>query len=154
MDERTPIEIMQNTSHTWHQLLHRAKIQSLTSVTQEVEHYLALMLESCAHNKMPLNRNIAQHFLLAQQTEGRVGLRRLQSVGDQCLLITGLFPELIQRKNVNTRYIMDVGCIAYSSIARHPYAEAMACNTALFDQLGQQFQDLSRWLNMIPLPRP
>lgn len=146
------IEIFSNDAATWHQLIQESKERHQLSCDPQIDHYLALMLEACNQNKLPLNRNIAQHFLLAAQTEGRVGIRRLQSVGDQCLLIAGMFPHLIERKQVNARYIDDIGRIAYHSIAVNPGTTKQQLDPELFNQLSYHFKELTQLLSGINTP--
>ncbi|HSW70687.1 MAG TPA: hypothetical protein VLH77_01760, partial [Gammaproteobacteria bacterium] len=55
----------------------------------------------------------------------------LQTVGDQCLLITGLFPAAAEKRRVKVRYYIELGQIAYEVISRK--------NNDIFSLLSQQF---------------
>ena len=55
----------------------------------------------------------------------------LQNVGDQCLLITGLFPALAEKRLVKIRYYVELGQSSYEVISRK--------NNDIFSLLSKQF---------------
>jgi len=63
-------------------------------------------------------------------------------VGDRCLLISGFYPELAERRRVQLSYFMDLGRGAYAQLAE----EVSAALKALFEELARGFAELVRVL--------
>jgi hypothetical protein len=61
-------------------------------------------------------RVMALEFLQAQQETGQVTMQ-LRDVGDQCLLFSGLFPQLAERRLVKVSYFVAIGRAAYDQLA-------------------------------------
>src|SRR5690606_29073482 len=64
--------------------------------------------------------------------------RSLRDVGDRCLLVAGLFPDLAQRRRVSVDYFVDLGRGAYQAVAdagRDAYAELFAHLAAGYREL-------------------
>src|SRR5205814_3904471 len=55
----------------------------------------------------------------------------LQQVGDQCLLISGLFPAIAEKRHLKIKYYIDLGQLAYEVISRK--------NNDIFSVLSKQF---------------
>jgi hypothetical protein len=78
---------------------------------------------------------MALRFLEALGSSGRLRESRLQSVGDQCLIYAGFFPEQAQRRRVHTSYFVDLGRSAYMSLAE----QGPAGTATLFSGLSDAF---------------
>jgi len=59
---------------------------------------------------------MALEFLQAQKETGRITMQ-LRDVGDQCLLFSGLFPQIAERRLVKVSYFVDIGRAAYDQLA-------------------------------------
>jgi hypothetical protein len=61
-------------------------------------------------------RVMALEFLEAQR-HGVKQIDRLRDVGDQCLLFSGLFPQVAERRLVRVSYFVGIGRSAYDQLA-------------------------------------
>lgn len=84
----------------------------------------------------------------------------LQDVGERCLLIAGLYPELAQRRRVSQRYYIELGQGAFRQLAD----EARRAAAQLYAGIAEQFARLVRvlvelralsgeWRGLAPLDR-
>lgn len=61
---------------------------------------------------------LGPELLKAMQAGGSLKRERLRRVGDKTLLILGFFPERVDRKMVDTSYYINLGELAYGTLAR------------------------------------
>mgnify|MGYP005995642045 FL=1 len=71
----------------------------------------------------------------------------LRNIGDQCLLLTGLFPERIEQKNLSLESIITVGQQSYLHIALEHHLPRF--NNELFNDLEEHFVGLADILYMM-----
>ena len=121
----------------WHALVIEATKQTGYRFDESLESYLVITLEHFTTKDEWVNSIIALDFLSAIELTGSSGNHVLRNVGDQCLLISGLFPERVLRKNVSLNYLISIGQQAYYTLAfaRQPFA----IDTELFEKLGVNF---------------
>ena len=116
---------------------------------EALESYLVFVLLRHQRDQHLLARTQALAWLEAQARAGEARTDALRDVGDRCLLIAGLFPELAERRRVRIEYFIDLGRGAYRDIAdagRNAYA-------ALFAQLAQAYHALVQVLRDVREPR-
>ncbi len=124
LTEATPLAL-------WYEALQEAQLDSQIALKDDVEAYLVYLLMRNVNNPNLAREIMASKFLdgIGQPMQQRGVI--LQTVGDQCLLITGLFPALAEKRRVKVRYYIELGQIAYEVISRK--------NNDIFSLLSKQF---------------
>ncbi|HHH44541.1 MAG TPA: hypothetical protein ENK49_10425 [Gammaproteobacteria bacterium] len=106
-----PTEVAQ-----WHALVSEAQLASHRNLEEGIESYLVFLLMRFADRPELARRIMALEFLRAQQEQGQ-RTERLRDVGDQCLLFSGLFPQIAERRQVKVSYFVALGRSAYDQLA-------------------------------------
>ncbi|NLW97173.1 hypothetical protein [Luteimonas wenzhouensis] len=122
----------------WQDLVREAQAASGDALDESRESYLVFVLLRHQRDERLLARIQALEWLHAQQQVGRVRTDALRDVGDRCLLVAGLFPDLAQRRRVSVDYFVDLGRGAYQAVAdagRDAYAELFAHLAAGYREL-------------------
>lgn len=122
----------------WQELIREALAREGGSLDESQESYLVFVLLRHQRDERLLARIQALEWLQAQQHAGRARTDALRDVGDRCLLVAGLFPDLAERRRVAVDYFIDLGRGAYQGVAdagRDAYA-------ALFAHLAASYRDL------------
>ncbi|APZ41954.1 hypothetical protein [Acidihalobacter ferrooxydans] len=101
----------------WHRVLRDAAATAGQSLDDTLEAYLLMLLLRFTRKPELLRTIMAREYLEGMQHSGRVRDERLRDVGDQCLLLAGLFPGLAQRRRVSAVYFIDLGRGAYGELA-------------------------------------
>ena len=101
----------------WADLVAEAKLSADHTLSDSVENYLVLTLDHFTQENTLATSIIAIEYLTALQSTGVQGPFQMRQVGDQCLLISGLFPERALRKQVSLDYFIEIGRQAYCTIA-------------------------------------
>lgn len=131
-------------SGQWQCLLRDAAQQAGYEFQENIEQYLSLTL---AHFTTQINlahKVVAFDFLLGVESLGRRGGLQLRHVGDECLVLAGLFPEFAQRKNVTLNYFIGMGQEAYHILSHPPFR--MIYDSELFNKLSADFKQLTEVL--------
>lgn len=122
----------------WQSLVSDAGRMTDCTLDADLESYLVFTLSRFVAEPAALSRVVAMEFLRAIDRQGRERRDSLRDVGDQCLLICGLFPEQASRRMVQLGYFVDLGRSAYRELAammQHGYAD-------LYDNLSRGFLHL------------
>jgi hypothetical protein len=125
----------------WHEIIHEAESECAIFLKEEVEAYLVFLLARYVNKPNVLQHIIANDFLHALQTKRRQQLVALQTVGDECLLFSGLFPHIAEKRLVKISYFVHIGQAAYKHISQK--------NTDLYGMLALQFVSLMDILQSI-----
>lgn len=125
---------------TWYDLVDEAMQQAGYHGNDNVEHYLVLTLDHFTRDKDLSSVVIAIDFLLALDSLGREGGGPIRRVGDECLLLAGLFPGRAARKQVSLEYFIGMGQEAYRTLTQAHFKSLY--DPALFGQLSHDFPDL------------
>lgn len=134
----------------WQALLREAGERIGEPLDEPRESYLVFVLLRHQRDERLLARIQAMEWLYAQEQSGQVRRDALRDVGDRCLLIAGLYPNLAARRRVSTDYFIELGRSAYFGVAdtgRSAYA-------ALFEQLAQSYRVLVRTLRAVRKDAP
>ena len=133
-------EILTRESATalWHELIREAEARTGKPLPEELESYLVFTLMRHAGDAPLAHRIMALELLDALQTAGKQRETELRDVGDRCLLIAGLYPELAKRRSVPLTYFVDLGQGAYDQLA----TELRAALATLYAQLARAFARL------------
>lgn len=100
----------------WHALVSEAQAASQQNLDEALESYLVFMLMRFTGQADIARRVMALEFLEAQQESGHRP-NKLRDVGDQCLLFSGFFPQLAERRLVRVSYFVRIGRTAYDQLA-------------------------------------
>lgn len=122
----------------WQAAVRDAEDRSGTALDEAQESYLVFVLLRHQNDADLLARVQALEWLRAQEHVGRSRTDALRDVGDRCLLITGLYPALAQRRRVSVEYFTQLGRGAYRDVAdacRDAYAGLFAQLAAHYDAL-------------------
>lgn len=102
----------------WQDVIRRAENFCSISLKEELEAYLVTLLMRYTTRPEIVKQIIATRFLEGLQLRDYERSVSLQNIGDQCLLLSGLFPHVAEKKHVKIAYFVDVGRTAYSTISK------------------------------------
>lgn len=129
-------------TNLWHDLVREGEQRARQPLAEDSESYLVFTLMR-HHRDAPLaHRTMALELLEALQCSGRRRGEELRDVGDRCLLLAGLYPDLAQRRRVDLGYFIALGRGAYAQLAD----ELRAALAGLYARLAQDFERLVRVL--------
>ena len=115
----------------WYGAVQEAQTDCHIALKTDVESYLVFKLMRYTNNPRLAREIMASQFLEGVNSPLHQRGQILQNVADQCLLITGLFPDLAERRRVKIRYYIEMGQISYEVISRR--------NNDIFSLLSKQF---------------
>ena len=124
----------------WLNLILNAESHAGYELEHNLKKYLMLTLEHYTTELTLPNSIIAVKYMEALNLTGTKQFLELRNIGDQCLLISGLFPDRLLKKNISLDYTITIGKQSYSQLAsqnnNHPW------DKALFLELQQHFMGL------------
>ena len=126
----------------WQELVRDAETRAGRPLGEDLESYLVFTLMRHYRDAPLAHRVVAVEWLEALQREGRQRSDELRDVGDRCLLIAGLYPELAQRRRVPLSYFVEVGRSAYDQLA----TDLRAALSELYAEVARAFAQLVRVL--------
>ena len=101
----------------WRDTVQGAEDRCQVRLPEQVESYLVSLLIRYTNQPALANQVIATEFLRATQETDVMRRYSLANVGDQCLLLSGLFPGVAERRQVKVSYFVDIGRSAYADIS-------------------------------------
>lgn len=134
-----------NPIHEWHNLLMEGQEKSGHTLVETVEHYVVLTLDAYTREIKLATVTLAIEFLKHVRVATTQDYQTLRAVGDQCLILSGLFPERTKRKRVSPEYFKNIGESAYYTLSFSPVGKKI--NGALFYQLSENFSQVVEVLN-------
>lgn len=105
------------TMSLWHDVVKHAEGRCSVTLKGELEAYLISLLMRYTNQPQAAKYVAATMFLNALHAHHAEREISLQRVGDQCLLFTGLFPRVAEKRHVKINYFVDVGRSAYAAIS-------------------------------------
>ncbi len=126
----------------WLDLLRESERRQNLPLEEDAESYLVFALLRHCQDADMVRRILALEYLGAFESAGLQRVEALRDVGDRCLLLSGLFPRIAERRRVSRRYYIDIGQGAYAAVgdlARRIYGD-------LFAQLAGAFERMVRVL--------
>jgi hypothetical protein len=111
-----PLVLQPTDIAQWHALVNEAQAACQCNLDEPLESYLVFLLMRFAERPDLAASVMALEFLQAQRAESQVATQ-LRDVGDRCLLVSGLFPRLAERRLVNVSYFVSIGRAAYDQLA-------------------------------------
>lgn len=122
----------------WYDLVRDGEDRVRTRLPEMIESYLVFVLQRHQGDAVMGQRVMALDWLGGQQLAGHERADAMRDVGDRCLLIAGLFPQLAERRNLCPDYYAALGRTAYAevaAIARAGYAELFARLAQVLDTM-------------------
>ncbi len=124
----------------WQNLVDEASNQAGYHCNEIIENYLVLTLDHFTTDQHLSSAVVAMDFLLGLNSLGRESGLKMRRVGDECLLLAGLFPERAERKHVSVEYFIKMGQAAYSILTSAHFQ--WVYDPKLFSQLSEDFPNL------------
>lgn len=116
------------THPDWKALIQIAENRSAIQLTPRLENYLSDLIQRFSTDPHLAEEAMAMGWLKAvSSAEGERYLR----IGDECLLLAGLFPDYLTRRTLTLDYFIRLGRSAYGAISHHA--------TDLYGVLSSQF---------------
>jgi hypothetical protein len=105
------------TQAQWQTLVHEAQYACDRELDETLESYLVFLLMRFTDKPHCMSRVMAQDYLSSQAASGGERVERLRDVGDHCLLFSGLFPQLAERRLVRVSYFVNLGQSSYRQLS-------------------------------------
>ena len=131
-----------SATELWQALVRDGERRAGTELDEHSESWLVFTLMRHLGNAGLAEPAMALEYLQALHQRGRLRSLALQDVGERCLLIAGLYPELAERRRVGPGYYVELGRGAFQQLA----AEAGQGLADLYARLARQFLRLVRIL--------
>ena len=119
----------------WHTLVREAEQDYGCQLDEDMQSYLVFTLMRFAKNQQLNTQALAIDYLTSHQLPKHLCQEQLRDVGDQCLLVSGLYPRSAEKRQVSATYYIDLGRSAYqhiSTVTQQSIAE-------LYLQLSESF---------------
>jgi hypothetical protein len=136
--------ILTGSSETllWQGLVQDAETRASRQLGENLESYLVFTLMRHKTDAHLGRRVMAIEWLESLVANGRRRQEGLRDVGDNCLLIAGLYPEQAERRRVSLSYFQDLGRNAYENLGERSQGGL----ETLFRELARAFAVLVRVL--------
>lgn len=125
----------------WQEIVHDAELACETTLRHELEAYLVFLLVRYINKPEIVSHIMATELMHALQTKTKARESALQGVGDTCLLFSGLFPRMAEKRLVKISYFVNIGRGAYQAMSK--------TSNDLYSSLSQQFVSIMDILQSI-----
>jgi len=139
----------------WHALVKEAETQYGCQLDEVLESYLVFTLMRFMKDQAFGTQAIATNYLNAQHLSSALRADKLRDIGDECLLLSGLFPKRADKKLVRVSYYIDIGRSAYHRLslnAQNATADLYGCLADTFVLLMDLLQTIRRFSAPALLP--
>ena len=139
------IIVESSSTAQWQKLVHEAEAACDLQLNEDMESYLVFLLMRFLEKPEFTSKIMAMDYLHSFLANGQVQQEKLRDVGDHCLLFSGLFPKIAERRQVQISYYVGMGKTAYHHLAD-------TCKTQLnefYHQLAECFVHLMDILHVI-----
>src|SRR5437868_5690443 len=102
----------------WRDVLAEAQTRCDTDLKDDIEAYLIFLLIRYTNKPEIAKQIMASEFLQSVALTSSLREHALQGVGDACLLYSGLFPKVTEKRLVKISYYVTLGQIAYLTISK------------------------------------
>ncbi len=119
----------------WHALVHEAEQDYGCQLDEAMQSYLVFTLMRFAKDQQLNSKALAIDYLKSHHLPKNIRNEQLRNIGDQCLLVSGLYPRSAEKRQVGVTYYIDLGRSAYhhiSTVTQQGIAE-------LYLQLAESF---------------
>lgn len=133
------MQLRQGTqAELWQALVREGAQRRGIALDEHEESYLGFVLIRHLRDAQFAAHTLALDWLAAHEERAQARADALRDVGDRCLLVAGLYPQLARRRRVSTDYFVQLGGSAYEGVAD----VARAGYAGLFAQLARAFRRL------------
>lgn len=135
----------------WHTLVEEAEQDYGCHLDEAMQSYLVFTLMRFARSQRLNSQALAIDYLRSHQLPSNLRSEQLRDIGDQCLLVSGLYPQSAEKRQVGVSYYVDLGRSAYhhiSTVTQKSIAE-------LYQQLAESFillMDLLQTIRQYSMP--
>ena len=129
----------------WHALIREAEEQCCCHLDESMESYLVFTLMRFMKDQDLATQAIALEYLRSHQLPKSMRIEQLRDIGDQCLLVSGLYPQRAEKRLVRVGYYVNMGRSAYHHISDNVQKSA----AELYRQLAEAFVTLMDLLQTI-----
>ena len=141
------INVPENRIIGWNDIINDACDNTGYNLEAPLHHYLIITLDEFSMNLELSTTLLTMSFIKRSDIKSRSDANFMRKLGDECLLLSGLFPDNITRKNLSANYVMGLGKESYNSVAnanrKHDY------DIQLFSKLSNHFNKLVMTLQQI-----
>jgi hypothetical protein len=141
-----------NMRANWYYLLQEAKLNTGFEIDESLENYLILTLNNLNPDTHNFSDSVSIKYMNAISNNDEQRWQKLRDVGDQCLLINGMFPEISIKRNVTLNYYAVIGRQAYKTLANQP-ENKVHLDKDLFNNLSTHFVGLSDLMHIMFKPK-
>ncbi len=113
----TDLVLEPTSTAQWQALVAEAAQRCDCRLDEDLESYLVFLLMRFIKRPDLAGRRMAMEYLHSLRVTGQLQLDQLRDVGDQCLLFSGFYPRLAERRLVRVAYFVDLGRSAYGLAA-------------------------------------
>lgn len=125
----------------WHDIIHEAEAACTITLKEELESYLVFLLMRYMDKPEIMRHIIATEFMSGLHENRKKQQWIFQEVGDKCLIFSGLFPHIADKRLVKISYFVDMGQAAYATLSKK--------NSDLYGLLARHFVPLMDILQSI-----
>ena len=129
----------------WHSLIKEAEEECSCYLDESMESYLVFTLMRFMKDQDLATQAIALEYLRAHGLPRSMRIEQLRNIGDQCLLVSGLYPQRAEKRLVRVSYYVNMGRSAYHHISDNMQQSA----ADLYRQLAEAFVTLMDLLQTI-----
>lgn len=138
--------ILENTEVAqWHSLIRDAEEQCSCHLDESMESYLVFTLMRFMKDQDLATQAVALNYLRSHGLPKSLRIEQLRDIGDQCLLLSGLYPERAEKRLVRVSYYVNMGRSAYHHLS-DSVQQAVA---ELYRELAEAFVTLMDLLQTI-----
>ena len=114
------MKLLVNSTPTslWYQIIHEAEAACEIPLKEEVESYLVFLMMRYTAKPEIAHHLMATDFLKGFALMPHQRQLAMQEVGDKCLLFSGLFPGIAERRMVKISYFVNLGQSSYANLSR------------------------------------
>lgn len=119
----------------WHSLVRDAEDTCGYQLNETMESYLVFTLMRFMRNQDLATKAIAPDYLRSNGLPESMRLDQLRDIGDQCLLLSGLYPKRAEKRLVRVSYYVNMGRSAYQNLSEN----VQHASAELYQQLAEAF---------------
>ena len=101
----------------WHALIREAEAECSCHLDESMESYLVFTLMRFMKDQDLASQAMALDYLRSHHLPKSMRLDQLRDIGDQCLLVSGLYPRRAEKRLVRVSYYVNMGRSAYHHIS-------------------------------------
>jgi hypothetical protein len=129
----------------WHSLIKEAEEQCSCHLDESMESYLIFTLMRFMKDQNLATQAMAVEYLRSHGLPKSMRVEQLRDIGDQCLLLSGLYPQRAEKRLVRVSYYVNLGRSAYHNISDNVQKSV----AELYRQLAEAFVTLMDLLQTI-----